>query len=69
MGIGSDERRSAMIRIIIIFVALYFLILVTRFVVVEDIDLGFSLIISVVLTVIYIVLLRLVHYLRTRKES
>jgi signal transduction histidine kinase len=65
---GFGEKRREWIGTAIIFVAIYFLILVVRFLLVNDLDFGFSLIVSAVIIIIYILLQRLMPYIR-RNEA
>jgi len=63
---GNSEK-GPWIRIALIFVGIFIIVFIVRYLLIKDLDFGFALVIAILLVFIYFIIQRLIHYIR-RKE-
>jgi len=63
----SDFEKGPWIKAGLIFVGIFVVVLIVRYLLVNDLDFGFSLIISILVVVIYFIIKRLLHYTRSKE--
>ena len=64
----SDFKRGPLIKAVLVFVGIFIIVLVIRYMLVKDIDFGFSVVIAVLVVFIYYIIKRLLPYVR-KKET
>lgn len=66
MKLGFEK--GPWIRILVILAMVFIVVLITRYIIIRELDLGFSIIIAVIITLLYILAKRIHRCLKIRKE-
>jgi cell division protein FtsW (lipid II flippase) len=63
----SDSGRGPWIKALLVFAGIFILVLIVRYLVLKDLDFGFSLVIAVLVVFIYFLAQRLTRYVRSKE--